>query len=89
MVIRYNVRLCESIGREVVERLELIASRCGMWSGSRGLSADEAGIQATLPALPTVLLEGLLACIIERDVMGSVQLIIQMKYCHLPTVDPL
>lgn len=34
-------------------KLELIASRCGMWSGSRGLSApsaDEAGIQTTLPA---------------------------------------
>ena len=45
-------------------RLELIASRCGMWSESRGpsaASADEAGIPATLPALPTVLLEGLLA----------------------------
>lgn len=53
-----------------------------MWSGSRGLSAtsaDEAGIQATVPALPTVLLEALLVCIVGRDVMGSVYLIIQIR----------
>lgn len=58
------------LGGKLVVRLELIASRCGMWSGSRGpsaSSAEEAGIQATLPALPTVLLDGLLVYMIDSN----------------------
>lgn len=62
------------LGGKLVVRLELIASRCGMWSGSRcpsATSADEGRNPGHITALPTVLLEGLLSYIIDRDVMGK------------------